>query len=227
MRATVLTVVALTSSAVIRADVIQSTVVLPPASGAYVLAGLCVDALDRCTQNAMVSGFAVVTRTVDAGDELVIANAIYSADIFTESGGLPDMFIGRLTIPGTVHFTYFGRDPSVNPLGTFTTEVTDFTFQGLFNGNTFEVVGNPGEISMGLTTILPVSAVPPITYVVSGSLEIFALFSVNGSPFMPAPPRTARLDEAPAPIPEPQLGLLAGAILVGFIGIRSRRRRVL
>jgi hypothetical protein len=120
-----------------------------------------------------------------------------------------------------MHFSYLGRDPSVNPLGTFTTEVTDFGFQGMFGGNTFEIKQDPGRASTGFTTILPTTVVPPINYAVSSSLEVFGLFSFNGSPFMPGPPRTAIL----TPVPEPGSAFLAGSVLVGFIGIASRRRR--
>ncbi len=203
------------------ADVIQSTVILPPATGAYSLGGACLSVLSRCTQNAVVSDFDILSRTVVNGNEVVEVNANYRADIFTDNGGVPGAFIGHLLLPGTVTFTYLGRDPAVNPLGTFITELTDFGFQGTLNANTFEVRRDPSKNSVGSTTILPASVLPTITYEVSGSVEIFALYSFNGSPFMPAPPRTAGL----TPIPEPGSGLLAGSILAGMIVIRSRRRR--
>jgi hypothetical protein len=169
----------------------------------------------------MVSGFSIMSRTVQNGDELVVVDASWSADVFTESGGQPDAFIGHVSLPGTVHFSYLGRDPSVNPLGTFTTVLTDFHFQGMGFGNTFEIRRNPAQTSGGSTTILPLSVVPPIEYAVSGSLDVFGLFSFNGGPFMVAPPRRAVLTAA---IPEPGFGVLVGSILVGFIGIASRRR---
>jgi hypothetical protein len=165
---------------------------------------------------------------VENSNELVSVSATYSADIFTNNGGVPGDFLGHLTLAGSALFTYFGRDPSVNPLGTFTTELTDFAFAGMLNNNTFEVKQDPSKTSSGLTTILPATVVPPITYAVSGSLEIFALFSLNGSPFMPAPPRTATLNE----VPEPGSGLLAGTVLTvswvsdcGGVGSRLRSDR--
>jgi hypothetical protein len=169
----------------------------------------------------MVSGFDVITRTVENGNESVIVSATYSADIYTASGGLPLAFVGQLSLLGTANFTYFGRDPGVNPLGTFVTELTDFSFEGTLNGNTFEVKKDPARVTTGTTTILPVSEIPPISYSVSGSLNIAALYSFNESPFLPAPPRPADL----SPIPEPASGLLAGSVLLGIIGIASRRRR--
>lgn len=219
LRAAGLTVMVLTSLTISQAAVIQPTVELPPVSGAYTLGGVCLSALGRCTQNAMVSGFEILTRTVENGNELVVVGANYSADIFADSGGLPGAFLGHLSLSGTAHFTYLGRDPSVNPLGTFTTELTDFAFQGMLNANTFEVKQDPGRTSTGSTTILQ-ATIEPVTYSVSGSLEIFALYSFNASPFMTAPPRTASLN----PIPEPGSGVLV--MLVGMIGIASRCRRV-
>ena len=216
-----LTMMAVTSLTVSRADVIQSTVVLPPLAGAYALGGICVNATDRCIQNATVSGFDIVSRTVDSGNELVVVNATWSGDVYTETGGLPDTFIGHLTLPGTVHFAYLGRDPSVNPLGTFTTEITDFAFQGMLLGNTFEIKQDPARTSTGSTTILPIAFVPPIQYSVSSSLEVFGLFSINGGPFMQAPPRSPIL----IAIPEPASGTLAGVMLAGIIGLASLRHR--
>jgi hypothetical protein len=160
---------------------------------------------------------------MENGNELVAVEANYSADIYTNDGGVPGSFVGHLSLPGKVQFLYLGRDPAINPLGTFTTELTDFAFSGTFNTNTFEVKRDPSKTSAGSTTILPVSVVSPVTYEVSGSLEIFALYSFNGSPFVPAPPRTTDLNPLPQAIPEPGLGLLVGAVLAGVAGITSRR----
>jgi hypothetical protein len=55
------------------ADVIQATVVLPPLVGAYPMGGGCVSALNRCTENAIVAGFNIVTSTLMNGDELVLS----------------------------------------------------------------------------------------------------------------------------------------------------------
>jgi hypothetical protein len=56
-----------------------------------------------------------------------------------------------LAIPGTAQFLYVGRDPAVNPLGTFVTQLTDFSFSGELNGNTFDVKRNllAGAILLG------------------------------------------------------------------------------
>ena len=67
----------------------------------YTLGGICLSALGRCTQNAMVSDFALLTRTVVGGDQLVEVSANYSADIFTDVGGAPGAFLGHLSLAGT------------------------------------------------------------------------------------------------------------------------------
>jgi len=163
-----------------------------------------------------------MTHTQENGNELVAVGATYSADIFMNSGGVPGTFLGHLSLSGTAQFTYVGRDPSVNPLGIFATDLTDFDFKGMLNGNTFEVRQDPGKASTGSTTILETTFVPPIKYTVSSSLEIFAEYSFNGSPFVAAPERMTTLNT----VPEPGPGALTGSILVGVLGIASRRRRI-
>jgi hypothetical protein len=205
-----------------RADVIQSTVVLPPGAGAYTLGTICVSGLNRCTENATVSGFNITSDTEQNGNELVVASASYSADIFTSNGGVPGTFLGHLLLSGTTQFTYVGRNPSVNPLGTFVTDLTDFDFAGTLNGNTFEIKQDPGTPSTGSTTILEATFVPPITFSVSSSLNIFADYSFNGGPFVTAPERTTTLSA----VPEPGSVGIVGSIAIGVLGIASRRRRI-
>jgi hypothetical protein len=202
-------------------SVIQPTVILPPLGGAYPLGGLCVSALNRCTQNAIVSGFNIITHSVVNGDELDLVSATYAADVFADNNGAPGTFLGHLLAPGTAQFTYVARDPSVNPLGTFMTLLTTFDFMGTLNGNTFEVKQDPSNPSGGSTTIVESTFVPPILYTVSGSLQIFSEFSINGGPFMPGPPRMTTL----GPAPEPASGLLAGSILAGLLVTARLRRR--
>jgi hypothetical protein len=204
-----------------RADVVQATVVLPPATGAYALGGLCEIALGRCVENAMVSDFSVITDAEKSGNELVVTGATYSANVFTDAGGSPGAFLGHLSLSGTADFTYVGRNPSVNPLGLFTTDLTNFDFSGMLNGKTFEVKQNPGSASTGSTTILESTFVPPIEYTVSSSLDVSGEFSFNGSPFMTTPGRMTTLTTA---IPEPASGALLGSLLL--LWIASRRRRV-
>jgi hypothetical protein len=58
----------------------------------------------------------------------------------------------------------------------------------MLGGNTFEVKKDPSDVSSGDTTILVANVGPPVTYSVGGSVDIFALYSFNGGPFLPAPP---------------------------------------
>ena len=225
LRAARLTVLALTSLAVSWADVIQNTVELPPPLGAYSFgSGVCISALNRCAQNPVVFGFNVINRQQVGGNEVVDTNATYSADIFTNNGGVPGVLLGHLMMTGTAQFTYFGRNPAIQPLGPWPTELTDFDFQGTLLGNTFEVKIDSTNASTGTTTILFNSLGPPVTYIVSGSLDVFALYSLNSGAFTAAPPRTATLIPSPQVVPEPASGALAGSLLAGMAGIASRRR---
>ncbi len=200
--------------------VIQSTVELPAAAGIYPFGGMCLETLGRCTQNAVVSGFEILSRTIDNGNEIVDVEAQYSADIHMNNGGVPGMFLGHLVLPGFIQFKFLGRDPSVNPLGVFATELTSFSFQGSLNGKTFEIKQNPALTSSGQTTIFPISIAPPFQYAVTGDVEVLALYSFNGSPFVPAPPRPAAL----AAIPEPGSGVLMMSLLViAYKRIRSAK----
>jgi hypothetical protein len=79
--------------AVSRADVIQPTVELPPASGAYDFGGIRLAGTSKSTENALVSGFDVLIGTTD-GNEVVDANATYTADIFADNTGVPALFLG-------------------------------------------------------------------------------------------------------------------------------------
>lgn len=83
--------------AVAAGPVIQSTVELPAVTGIYLFGGICLDSLDRCTQNAVVSNFEILNRTLDNGNELVDVEAQYSADVYTNNAGAPGMFLGILS----------------------------------------------------------------------------------------------------------------------------------
>jgi hypothetical protein len=157
------------------------------------------------------------------GNEVVDVNATYSATLFTDNGGVPGTKLGQLILPGTVQIMYIGRNPAINPLGTFDTELSAFDFSGMFAGNTFEIKKDPSMDSGGDTTILVNSTGPPVTYAVSGDINILAMYSFNGGPFTPAPARPGTL--VPSAIPEPGLRVLAGILLAGMAGIASRRRR--
>lgn len=203
------------------AAVIQPTVELPASSGAYVFGPFCLTALSRCTTGATVGSFTNFTHTQSSGNELVTADAVYTADIYTDNSGSPGLFIGTLVMNGFINVIFVGRNPSVNPLGTFPTVITDFSFSGLLGGNTFEIKQDPGQTSDGTTSIFQFSAGPPVVYSVTSTVDLFAQYSFNGSPFTSVPERTGEL----SPVPEPgtsALGLSAfGCLLAGVI--RQRR----
>lgn len=125
---------------------------LPPASGAYAFGTFCFAPLSRCTVNPTVGGFANIVRQQIGGDEVVMADASYSADIYTIDGGSPGTLIGTLLMSGTVEMVYKGRNPGVNPLGVFETILADFSLAGELGGNSFAgspflpAPGRPGEL---------------------------------------------------------------------------------
>jgi hypothetical protein len=84
----------------------------------------------------------------------------------------PAALLGSCHYPEPLSSLIWGRDPSVNPLGTFVTELTGFDFTGVLNGNSFEVTENSGSPSTGSTTINEATMVPPIEYSVTSSLDI-------------------------------------------------------
>ncbi len=207
----------LTSS---RADVIQSTVVLPPASGAYSLGGVCITALDRCVEDAVITDFVTTSDTEVGGNEVVVVDAVDSAEVFVDNSGVPGMFVGDLMLTGTADIKYIGRNPSINPLGIFTTDITSFDFSGMLHGNTFTVKQNPLMPSTGTTSIFPTSLTPPFFFSVSSSIDLNGEYSLNDSPFVAAPTRMGTLFA----IPEPSSAALLGSALAGLLALAARRR---
>jgi hypothetical protein len=204
---------------VARADVVQSTVTLPPPTGVYTLENACVSSVDKCVANASISDFSVTSDTEAAGNEVVMATAVYNAEVTTDNGGSPGTPLGPVSLDGTIEFTYVDRDPSKKPLGEFTTLVPSFDFTGKFNGNLQEVKGT----GTGTTSILELTFTPPILYTVSSDLEFSGEFSVNGGPFIPAYSNTGTLTS----VPEPGYWGVAGGLLAGVLAIRRRRQRAL
>jgi hypothetical protein len=201
-----------------RADLVQSTVILPPPTGVYTLSNACVSSVNKCVENAAISGFKVTSDTEVNGNEVVVATALYNAEVTTDNGGLPGTPLGPVSLNGTIEFVYVGRNPSVNPLGVFTTLVPSFDFTGSFNGNTQEVKGT----GTGTTSIFELTFTPPILYTVSSQIEFSGAFSVNGGPFIPAYSNTGTLTAA---VPEPEYWGVEAGLLAGVLAIRRRRQR--
>lgn len=187
------------------AGVIQATDTLPPPGGVYALPMVCITPV--CLANARVSGFSNTSDIFAGGDELVTANALFSADVFQNIGGVPGLKLGQVSTLGFMSFTYFGRTPA-NREGTFASVITDFDFAGSFNGKSFEVRQNPAAASTGETTV--VFNHNTQLYEISSFFDVFAELSLDKGPFVPGPGRHASL------VPEPgSLGLaLAGLMLV-------------
>jgi len=204
-----------------RADVIQFTVSLPPATAEYMFGNECISALNRCEVGGTVSDIVKTSDTEMGGNEVVAVTATYSSEIFTDVGGHPGTFLGDLILPGTADFTYEGRDPGLNPLGTFTTDVTNFSFSGTLNGNSFSVIPNPAHPSTGSTTILETTFTPPIEFTVSSSIVLYADYSFNGGPDVPAPPRPGSLTM----VPEPSTVTLWGSGLACMLALAVSRRK--
>lgn len=215
LRTSLIGLTTLTASLMVaRADVIQSTVTLPPPAGVYMVLDACVNSVGKCVTNASISDLTVISDTQVAGNEVTKVTALYTAVVTTDNGGSPGTPIAPVSLFGTMEFTYVGRDPSINPLGDFTTLVPSFDFTGVFNGNTQEVMGT------GATGTTSISEIAPSLYDVSSQLLFTAQFSVNGGPFIPAYSNTGTL----ASVPEPGYSAITAALFAGLLAIRKRRQ---
>jgi hypothetical protein len=209
-------------SMIARADVVQSTVILPPLGGQYTVPAICV--ATGCIVNSTLNNFVVTSSTESAGNQIEIVSANFGTDVYTNTGGSPGTVLGSVLLQGPVTFTYFGRDLSSNPLGTFNTQLSNFDFVGALNGNTVEIRQDASTPSLGTTTIHEVS-VSPVAYEVSSTLIINGDISVNGSPFVPVPPVMTTLTPAPpSSVPEPGYTAAAGFLLLSLLGLKFRRQ---
>jgi hypothetical protein len=217
----------LASSTIVQADVLETTVALPPPNGTYDLSGSpCLMSIEKCLEGATVDDFTnpVITQIGPGGaNEQVVVDAGYSADVYNE---MTHALIGPVNLDGTVTFVYEGRNPSVNPLGTFQTDVTSFLFTGMFNGKMFELENNPNKSSGGTTSIgpeMPFNLNNPM-YEVSSTLTLWGEYSIAGSPFM-IPPHGGGASTTLVGTPEPGYMAVAGTLLIGLLGAGLRRSR--
>jgi hypothetical protein len=205
-----------------RADVVQSTVILPSPAGQYTVPVICV--ATGCIFDSTLDNFVLTSSTESAGNQIEIVNANFGTDVYTNAGGSPGTLLGSVLLQGPVTFTYFGRDPSSNPLGTFNTQLSNFDFVGTLNGNTVEIRQDASTASLGTTTINQVS-ISPVAYGVSSTLTINGDISLNGSPFVPVPPVMTTLTPAPvSPVPEPGYTAAAGFLLLFVLGLKFRHQ---
>ncbi|MBV8833068.1 MAG: hypothetical protein JO108_28050 [Acidobacteriaceae bacterium] len=196
------------------ADVIQSTVILPPVGGVYDTAGSCVST--SCSVDSLIGGFALLSSQEVSGNQVEVVSAVYQSHVYTNNGGSPGNFLGVISLPGTLNVTYVGRDPSVNPLGSFATVLTSFDFSGIFNGSTVELKQNPNAATAGTTTINEIPGSNPVLYDVSGTILINGELSLNGGNFVPGPPVTGTLAAVPEPATGVSMLFLAALVPVAF-----------
>lgn len=207
------------------ADVLETTTALPPPNATYVLSGSpCLISVQKCLKDATVDDFTnpVVTQINGGKDQQVVVEAGYSANVYNE---MTNAFIGTVNLDGTVTFVYEGRT-SLMPLGSFTTDVTNFSFTGMFNGKMFALEENPDPTkhSGGTTSIFEATFTPPIEYRVSSTLTLWGEYRIGTSgPFM-IPPNGGKAT-ATLTTPEPGYMALAGTLLIGFLGAGLRRSR--
>ena len=167
--------------------------------------------------NISISGFQNTSDVVVSGNELVSANAVMDADLFQNNGGTAGALLGSISFIGTIDFTFFGRTLA-NPLGTFNAQITDFDFQGTFNGHTVEGKQNPTMASTGQVTVDALVGSGG-SFEISSFFDVFAELSIDGGPFIPGPPRHTDLTAAPEP------GTGFAVFLLGLAGLAPRWRR--
>ncbi len=192
------------------AGIVQSTDTLPPPGAVYALPLICITPV--CLDNTQVSGFSNTSDIFAGGDELVTADAVFSADLYENIAGAPGKKLGQVSTVGFMNFTFFGRTPA-NLQGTFLSEITNFAFAGTFNGKSFEVRQNPGKTSAGETSIFFNHTTN--LYEVNSFFDVFAELSLDNGPFVPGPGRHASL------VPEPAS---AGLALAGLLLVLRRAR---
>ena len=204
------------------ADVVENVPLLPPANGAYTVPAICMAPL--CIENIALGDFVTTGMVISGGNELTQSNVTFTGDAYQDNMGSPGMFLGPVSMTGTVDITYLDKD-RLSELGTFSTQVTSLNLDGTFTlpapvgSHDVGAMLNPSESSTGTTTITQIG---PNSYNVSSSLDVFAELSVNDGPFMPGPERTANLTSA---VPEPSFYWVIAAVVGGIFAIRVARRK--
>ena len=217
--------VLLSNAQVAKADVIEPKPILPPTVGGYALPNACITATPTpfCLTNSSFTNFQITSEMISGGNELVSTTALYQTTAFLDINGTLGPKIGSLSTTGTVDFIYFGRS-SATELGTFSTQITNFLFQGSLGGNTFEAMQDSSSASTGTTTISSISGSLDGPFRVSSSINIFADVDVNTTSF--GIERIATLTAVPEPPPSTLLlTCVVGLAAAGYFRRRSSRTK--
>ena len=197
---------------VVQASAIQPTPSLPPSTGGYTTGTVCV-ALGPgvCVAEADLHGFTGTTSIFDSSGQSIDSSITFTADVYTDVGGMPGTLIGPVTLVGPIGILYAGRT-SDTELGTFTSSLTELDLMGAFNGHNIEIILNPNMTSGGPTMVAPSGG----NFQITSFFDVFTELSLDGGPFNPGPPRTFTLTS----IPEPgSITMLA----LGVLGVLRRK----
>jgi len=198
------------------AGIIQSTANMPP-EGAYTAPTICVHlgiGSGVCVVNPALYGFNGTTSTIVTGmGQAIDSNVLFSADVYSSTGGPPGSFLGLLSLTGPIGIFYTGRT-SDTETGTFTSNLTELDMTGNFNGHSIEVILAP-TTSTGTTTISASGS----DFEVSSFFDVFAEISIDHGTFIAGPERTFILTPEPGTV---------SLIALGLVGVTARelRRRV-
>lgn len=197
-----------------RADIVQSSASLPPATGSYTAGTICVHlgvmSGGVCVVGPSLHGFTGTTSTFGNSGQSIDSSISFGADIYTNNNGVPGTFLGRFSASGPIGILYAGR-ASDEQTGTFTSSLTELDLTGGFSGHTLEVILGP-QTSSGPTTVMPSGS----EFVVSSFFDVFAELSVDGGLFVAGPQRTFVLT------PEPGS---ASLLILGLVGVAGELRR--